>query len=138
MMAQTQIRVIPITTEGRGRPDVQRLTRDLKAAMVATTANGQRFVARYPSQRLTKSGYRRTGTLKRSWSSSVRVSSREIVGIVGSNSNIAPYNKFVQGRPKDVVKIFPRAGWKGVDDLGKVLENELDKRVDAILKAFVR
>ena len=134
----TQLRIIPITSEGRGRLDVMKLTRDLKAAMVSTTANGQRFIARYPSQRLTKSGYRRTGTLKRSWSSSVKVSSRQIVGTVGSNSNIAPYNKFVQGRPKDVVKIFPQAGWKGVDDLSKVLENELDKRVESALEAFVR
>ena len=134
----TQLRIIPITTEGRGRLDVMKLTRDLKAAMVSTTANGQRFIARYPSQRLTKSGYRRTGTLKRSWSSSVKVSSRQIVGIVGSNSNIAPYNKYVQGRPSDVVKIFPQAGWKGVDDLSKKLENELDKRVESILEAFVR
>ena len=134
----TQLRIIPITSEGQGRLDVMKLTRDLKAAMVATTANGQRFIAKYPSQRLTKSNYRRTNTLKRSWSSSVSVSSRQIIGIVGSNSNIAPYNKFVQGSPKDVVKMFPQAGWKGVDDLSKVLENELDKRVDTILEAFVR
>lgn len=134
----TKLRIIPITSEGRGRLDVMKLTRDLKAAMTSTTANGQRFIARYPSQRLTKSGYRRTGTLKRSWSSSVRVSSRQIIGIVGSNSNIAPYNKFVQGTAKDVVKIFPQAGWRGVDDLSKVLENELDKRVDGLMEAFVR
>ena len=61
-----------------------------------------------------------------------------MVGVVGSNSNIAPYNKFVQGTPKQVVKIFPQAGWKGVDDLDRLLENELEKRVDPILEAFVR
>ncbi len=137
-MATTQIRVIPIDTRGRGRLDRLKLTRELKAAMTSTTANGQRFIARYPAQRLTKSNYRRTGTLKRSWSSNVNVSSRRIVGVVGSNSNIAPYNKFVQGTPKDVVKMFPQAGWKGVDDLDRVLENELNKRVDRILEAFAR
>ncbi|KKN78099.1 hypothetical protein LCGC14_0353260 [marine sediment metagenome] len=137
-MAQTQIRVIPIDTRGRGRLDRLKLTRDLKAAMIATTANGQRFIARYPAQRLTKSNYRRTGTLKRSWSSTVQVSGSRMVGIVGSNSNIAPYNRFVQGTPKEVVKMFPQAGWKGVDDLDRVLENELNKRVFSIMEAFVR
>ena len=106
--------------------------------MVTVTARGQRFIARYPAQRLTKSGYRRTGTLKRSWSSEVNVSSRRITGIVGSNSNIAPYNKFVQGLPQNVDKIFPQAGWKGVDDLAKVMENEVEKQIDAILEEFVR
>lgn len=137
-MATTQIRVIPIGTRGQGRLDRLKLTRDLKAAMTSTTANGQRFIARYPAQRLTKSNYRRTGTLKRSWSSTVQVSGSRMVGVVGSNSNIAPYNKFVQGTPKQVVKIFPQAGWKGVDDLDRLLENELEKRVDPILEAFVR
>lgn len=137
-MTQTQIRVIPIETRPRARKDQKLLTRDLKAAMTKIVANGQRFIARYPTQRLTKSSYRRTGTLKRSWSSNVNVSSRRIVGVVGSNSNIAPYNKFVQGPPKDVVKIFPQAGWKGVDDLERKLENEFNKSVDAILEAFAR
>lgn len=137
-MTQTRIRVIPIETRGAARKDQKLLTRDLKTAMTKIVANGQRFIARYPSQRLTKSGYRRTGTLKRSWSSNVNVSSRRIVGVVGSNSNIAPYNKFVQGLPKDVVKIFPQAGWKGVDDLEQLLQNEFDKEVDRILEAFAR
>lgn len=137
-MATTQIRVIAIDTRGRARLDRLKLTRSLKSAMIATTANGQRFIARYPAQRLTKSGYRRTGTLKRSWSSTVKVSGSRMVGVVGSNSNIAPYNKFVQGTPKEVVKIFPQAGWKGVDDLDRLVENELNKRVKSIMEAFVR
>lgn len=135
-MAKTQIRIIPITI--RGRLDRRKLTRDLKSALISTTANGQRFIARYPAQRLTKSNYRRTGTLKRSWSSKVTVNSRRMVGIVGSNSNVAPYNRFVQGTPSEVVKIFPQAGWKGVDDLAKMLENEFNKRVDPIIKEFAR
>ena len=61
-----------------------------------------------------------------------------MVGIVGSNSNIAPYNRFVQGTPKEVAKIFPRAGWKGVDDLAKMLQNEFDKRIDPIIEEFAR
>ena len=61
-----------------------------------------------------------------------------MVGIVGSNSNIAPYNRFVQGTHKEVVKIFPRAGWKGVDDLAKMLQNEFDKRIDPIIEEFAR
>lgn len=137
-MTQTQIKVIPIETRGRARKDEKALARDLKAATTKVVANGQRFIARYPTQRLTRFSYRRTGALKRSWSSNVSVSSRRIVGIVGSNSNVAPYNKYVQGPPKDVVKIFPQAGWKGVDDLERKLENEFNKEVDRILEAFAR
>lgn len=59
-----------------------------------------------------------------------------MVGIVGSNSNIAPYNIYVQGEKP--VRMFRQAGWKGVDELAKVLENELDQRVDAILDSIVR
>ncbi len=114
--------------------DVAGLARDLKSAMVSTTAEGQRFIAKYPAQTLRKSGYRRTGTLKRSWSSKVTSTKTKITGVVGSNDNIAPYNKFVQGSPQS--KLFRTTAWRNIDDLRKNMENDFVKRVEEINERF--
>jgi flagellar basal body rod protein FlgF len=41
-------------------------------------------------------GYRRTGTLRKSWFKQIQNSGREVIGLVISNGNIAPYNVYVQ------------------------------------------
>jgi hypothetical protein len=110
--------------------------RDIQSAMVSVTADGQRFIAKYPAQTLRKSGYRRTGTLKRSWSSKVTASTDKITGIIGSNKNIAPYNKAVQGSPQS--KLFAASTWRNIDDLRKVVDNDLNKRAEAIAEKHTR
>lgn len=72
-----------------------RIDRALRAAMNDATAYIHRQTSTYPPQR-TGSSYRRTDTLKRSWSREVRAEGREIVGTVGSNGDLAPYNRLVQ------------------------------------------
>lgn len=52
-------------------------------------------VRQYPQQRA-RSSYRRTHTLSNSWSKRIQGSGGNITGIVGSNGNIAPYNRLVQ------------------------------------------
>ncbi len=117
--------------------DVDGLRRDLKSAMVSTTADGQRFIAKYPAQTLRKTGYRRTGTLKRSWSFKVSASRTKITGVVGSNDNIAPYNKFVQGKRGQQSRLFAGTTWRNIDDLRKNMENDFRKRVEDINERFV-
>lgn len=101
---------------------VRRAVRDL-------VSEGQRFMAEYPPE-APGQRYRRTGTLKRSWSSEVRESGDKTEGIVGSNANIAPYNTKVQGGGGEQGPYF-RGMWRNVDDLVKKAEGELPKRLQA-------
>lgn len=72
-----------------------RIDRALRAAMEDSTVLLLREQQTYPPQR-TGSTYKRTNTLRRSWSRRIRQEGSELVGEVGSNSNIAPYNRYVQ------------------------------------------
>lgn len=104
-----------------------------------TVVEGQRFIADYPPQSLTKTGYRRTNALKRSWSHSVKKDGNRIEGIVGSNSNMAPYNRWVQGNSEDQVPMFAAAGWRGIADLKEKMQTELSTRCQRqIRKALVK
>jgi hypothetical protein len=132
-MARIRIRVI---RPRRAIRDTTVLISDLTNDVRTVVANGQRWIAVYPPQSLNKTGYVRTGTLKRSWSHSVTRRPGAIVGIIGSNANIAPYNRFVQGSPQ--VKAFQTAGWRGVDDLEQRVQNDLDRRVRASVRKFAR
>lgn len=134
-MTTPKIRIIPIRPVG-AQVDVANLKREIVSVLRGVVADGQRFVASYPSQTLKASGYRRTGTLRRSWSSKVDVTFTSITGTVGSNSNIAPYNVFVQGDPQKA--IFRTAGWKGVDDLGDFLQTRTAAAVDRIVAKLAR
>lgn len=116
--------------------DTPALVADLTRDVRTVVADGQRWIATYPPQTLTKTGYVRTGTLKRSWSHTVSQRPAAIVGIVGSNPNIAPYNRPVQGAPQ--AKLFQTAGWRGVDGLSQRMQNDLDRRVRASVRKFAR
>ncbi len=99
-------------------------------------ADGKRFIATYPPQTLVKSGYVRTNTLKRSWSSKTESTGRAITITIGSNANIAPYNRVVQGRPQG--KLFAGADWRNVTDLEKKARADMEKRVEATIDRLAR
>ena len=73
----------------------QRIDRALRAAMEDSTVLLLREQQTYPPQR-TGSTYRRTNTLRRSWSRRIYRDGSGIVGEVGSSGNTAPYNRYVQ------------------------------------------
>ena len=73
----------------------QRIDRALRAGMEDSTVLLLREQQTYPPQR-TGSTYRRTNTLRRSWSRRIRQEGSGIVGEVGSSGNTAPYNRYVQ------------------------------------------
>lgn len=127
------IRVISINPGPQARIDTRRLQLDVLALMRDTVANGNRFIARYPAQKLRKTRYRRTNTLKRSWSFRVQSRGKDISGEVGSNSNIAPYNQWVQGRRRQR-RIFRQAGWKNVNDLADKMVDEFNDGLDKIIQ----
>ncbi len=134
-MTQPRLIVVPV-----GFPikqiDAVDIVRDLQRLMRNTVAEGNRFIAKYPPQRLRKSGYKRTGTLKRSWSFRVRNEGRRIVGTVGSNSNIAPYNRFVQGKRQR--RLFRGAGWRNVNTLEARMVRSLITGADDKMERAVR
>lgn len=130
-----RIRVKPIIPK-KTPIDLNLLRRRLENDLEQVAREGLRFIATYPPQRLTQSGYRRTGTLKRSWSMKTRFTSRRLVATIGSNSNIAPYNRPVQGKPQ--ASIFKAAGWRGVDDLIVKVQNDFKKRAQKTVKEVLR
>ncbi len=134
-MTQPRIVVVPIGFPIKSINGIG-IVRDLQKLMTNTVAEGNRFIAKYPPQRLTKSGYKRTNTLKRSWSFRVRNEGRRIVGTVGSNSNIAPYNKFVQGKTQR--RLFRGAGWRNVNSLEARMTRQLITGANVIMERAVR
>ena len=71
------------------------LERAMRGAMNDATALLLRELQTYPTQRA-GSTYVRTGTLRRSWSREFQGDGLALRGIVGSNQNMAPYNRVVQ------------------------------------------
>ena len=123
-----QIKMIPIVSE-KPFGNIPRMFSLLHNAVRDQAAEGVRFMSVYP----TKSGsnYKRTGTLRKSWSFVIKTGGRLIEGIIGSNSNIAPYNEEVQGVNQD--EIFATLGWRNVNDLGKVIDKEFPKRIQEMI-----
>lgn len=72
-----------------------KLDRAMRGGMNDATALLLRDLQTYPPQR-TGSSYVRTGTLRRSWSRDIDGQGLAMRGIVGSNENMAPYNRLVQ------------------------------------------
>jgi hypothetical protein len=105
-----------------------------------TASEGNRFIAEYPEpQILNKTHYKRTGTLKKSWSSLTRANANRIEGLVGSNSNMAPYNRDVQGPESERDPMFPNiGGWRGVPELKAMMNIELTKRIEWNLKRVLK
>lgn len=71
------------------------MNRAMRAASNDATALLLRELKTYPPQR-SGSTYKRTGTLRRSWSRSIEGEGLQMRAVVGSNSNMAPYNRAVQ------------------------------------------
>jgi len=114
--------------------DSVKLLAAVSNAMRDELAEGERFITDYPPQSAS-SRYRRTGTLKRSWTSNMKSGGSKIEGTIGSSGNIAPYNEDVQGEDQEA--IFKRIGWRTVDDLASKVQGEYPDRVqDAVNSAF--
>jgi hypothetical protein len=76
-----------------------RIDRALRAGMTDATVHLLRQLRTYPPQRA-GSAYKRTNTLKGSWSRRIEGRGLEMVGHVESNGNVAPYNRLVQDRTR--------------------------------------
>jgi len=117
--------------------DYDKMVSGFVRAMSDTVKAGQAQMQNYPPQMpsISTSRYVRTGTLRRSWSSGVEQGANRIVGITGSNANIASYNRPVQG--KEQLPLFNFIGWPDVIDLKKEVERQLPPRLREAVKSAV-
>lgn len=112
--------------------DPRKIQAELVKVMEDTVQDGITFMREYPPQTLTKTGYVRTGTLMRSWSKDVKVSTDRIEGTIGSNGGMAPYNLYVEG--PEQTHMMASAGWQNVEMLVKLVETKLKARLDKVFK----
>ncbi len=126
------VRTIPIGDDWN-LGDPRKLFTALYNAIRDQVAEGVRFMSKYPPK--LNPNWRRTGTLRRSWSFSVKSGGNRIEGEIKSAHNIAPYNERVQGIEQ--MEPWQSIGWRNVDDLLKQIDKDFLKRVDKELeKAF--
>lgn len=122
-----RITLIPIKPPKGGLLNRAKLMDGLTRAVRDMQAEGVRFMAEYPAA---VGRYKRTGTLKRSWSAKpVRRTSTRIEGEIGSNGNIAPYNGQVQGDAQEA--FFRGRGWRSTKDLEALIRRQLPQRAQA-------
>lgn len=115
--------------------DTAAVMRELTGALRDMQAEGVRLMATYPPQRA-DSRYRRTGTLKRSWSMPpVRRQGSALAAEIFSNGGIAPYNRKVQGVAQD--PFFGARGWVDVRALVKLVNKQLPVRVQRAMNRAV-
>ena len=124
-----QAQMLPILPKA-GLLNQKQLFVALHDAVRDQAAEGRTFMSTYPQKR-GSSSYRRTGTLRNSWSFKVKSGSKRIEGTVGSNSGIAPYNEEVQGEKQD--PLFAMLGWRNVEDLEKKTNREFPSAVERII-----
>jgi len=129
-----QIKIEIITTK---KPilDVGKATSGIRDAMDKTLMRGKNTWTQYPPQPA-GSRYRRTGTLGRSISTTINAVGGRLEGVLGSNSNIAPYNDDVIGIEQQ--DVFKRIGWIDAKEVGEMMESELKARVDKALDSAVK
>lgn len=110
---------------------------DCIRAINNTCQAGLFFMKKYPPQRLTKTGYKRTHTLMRGW----HQGKAGLTGnsVEGSVSSAGPkYNIFVEGGIETQVPMFREAGWQNVDDLVKWGQPKLERELDGVLKRLAQ
>lgn|SRR5574343_480039 len=116
--------------------DLAKFRPGLKTALRDIQLDGTRFMADYPDQVLTKTGYIRTGTLKRSWlqAKPVKDLGTSMEAEIGSNANMAPYNRFVEGDKEYQGPMFRNAGWQNVDDLIDLAETRMKDDIQKVIR----
>lgn len=95
-----------------------------RAELTRFQREGLSLVSQYPPQQQTKSGYRRSGSLLRSWSreSGVSGGARRLEARIISSGGIAPYNVYVVGpargrKGERQTAEMRRRGWPAAPDV---------------------
>lgn len=113
----------------------EQLDRAMQRAMTDSTTILLRDMKTYPAAP-SGSTYTRTGTLGKSWSRRVEGRGMETTGIVGSNGNMAPYNRYVQDA--DYQARCHRGNWLTIQEASErrqdVIEGFFQSRIAAELR----
>jgi hypothetical protein len=80
--------------------------------------------------------YKRTGTLGRSWQHKVAKETDAVIGVVGSQGQIAPYNIYVQGEQQTPMMVL--IGWKRPIDIYKPHWRKLIRQAEKIVSQAAR
>ena len=128
-----QIQMIPIGQPEQIFKDTAKVFVVIEQAVRNEVVEGVRFMSVYPPAP-PNSRYVRTGILRRSWNFKVVTGGGRIEGVVGSQSNIAPYNEEVQGSPQG--NIFRDIGWRNTDDLQKQIDTKFADKVQAEISKY--
>jgi hypothetical protein len=99
------------------------------------TDKQRRFVMANIRKGIIKIPRPRTGTLGRSWSIKEASTDDRIAFIIGSNGNIAPYNRHVQDEPNQSRR-HQRIGWKTIQDVSRTMWPIESKRIQNALNRF--
>jgi len=129
---------ITITIDARAVQQLlDRAPQALENAIVGAMNDGATLfratMQRYPAPP-PNSSYRRTGTLGRSWS--VKPISRTASGwsvVIGSNGNMAPYNRAVQKRSEQAR--IHRGRWVTAETATEQSASQIQRFVDARIRA---
>jgi hypothetical protein len=105
----------PIKATGR-LINVDKLNTALERQMRSLTADLQRRCANYEAPP-SPARYKRTNTLKKSWSRKTYYKAGMLVGEVMSSGQVAPYNVYVRGEEGQQAKAMAARGWQSVDEI---------------------
>jgi hypothetical protein len=115
--------------------DIKAIQAGLRDALMQTCADGKSYMQHYPTQLLTRTGYRRTGTLMESWGfDTVKTSGGAMSQAVTSKSSRAPYNRYVQGGYEQQSRLMRNAAWQNTDDLKERMQDNLVKLVREVFE----
>lgn len=110
----------------------------LTSEMASFLLDAWRICADYETPAPEPQVYVRTNTLKRSWSrEGPKWTVRDLVGIVKSSGNIAPYNVYVRGpkhKSPGQAAAMGRRGWQSIDQILAKMWPPQKRRFIAILK----
>lgn len=81
-------------------------------------------------------GYKRTGTLRRSWNDTIRKSGEGWEGRVTSNGNNAPYNRYVQDGERQAA--VHRGRWDTVQEIASRSRDDINRMFQNRLAAELR
>lgn len=79
--------------------------------------------------------YRRTLTLKKSWSKvGPQTQGKDLVGEVRSSGNVAPYNRLVRGAKGEQAAKMAARGWKSIDEIAADVWPQYQAQAAQVLK----
>ena len=91
-----------------------------------------REAAHYPSSR---SRYRRTGTLGRSWVKDGPVTrGKDLIVTVGNRTEYAPHVMGMKSGPDAQKPLFKKLGWKSIQEIGETEVKEAQPAIERLLQ----